>query len=81
MIGEGDYTSRQRKGCIKMKKKQLDMLHGSLWNKIPIFALPIAATAILEQLFNPVFDSCTYKNPSKMLIYSALFEGLFALKM
>ena len=21
-----------------MKKKQLDMLHGSLWNKIPIFA-------------------------------------------
>ena len=52
MAGEGDYTSRQRKGCIKMKKKQLDMLHGFLWNKIPIFALPIAATAILEQLFN-----------------------------
>ena len=28
------------------------MLHGSLWNKIPRFALPIAATAILGQLFN-----------------------------
>ena len=33
-------------------KKQLDMLHGSIWNKIPRFALPVAATAILEQLFN-----------------------------
>ena len=28
------------------------MLHGSIWNKIPRFALPVAATAILEQLFN-----------------------------
>ena len=28
------------------------MLHGSLWDKIPRFALPIAATAILGQLFN-----------------------------
>lgn len=33
-------------------KTQLDMLHGSIWNKIPQFALPVAATAILEQLFN-----------------------------
>ena len=33
-------------------RKQLDMLHGSIWNKIPLFALPVAATAILEQLFN-----------------------------
>lgn len=28
------------------------MLNGSIWNKILIFALPVAATAILEQLFN-----------------------------
>lgn len=28
------------------------MLNGSVWNKIPQFALPVAATAILEQLFN-----------------------------
>ena len=28
------------------------MLHGSIWNKLPLFALPVAATAILEQLFN-----------------------------
>ena len=32
--------------------KQLDILHGSIWNKLPQFALPVAATAILEQLFN-----------------------------
>lgn len=28
------------------------MLHGSIWNKLPQFAFPVAATAILEQLFN-----------------------------
>ena len=33
-------------------QRQLDMLHGPIWNKIPQFALPVAATAILEQLFN-----------------------------
>lgn len=33
-------------------KKQLDMLNGPIWNKLPRFALPVAATAILEQLFN-----------------------------
>ena len=32
----------------------------------------------LARIYIPVFDSCTYKNPSKILIYSALFEGLFA---
>lgn len=35
-----------------VKKKQFDMFNGTLWNKIPLFALPVAATAILEQLFN-----------------------------
>ena len=34
------------------EKQQLDMLHGTIWDKIPRFALPVAATAILEQLFN-----------------------------
>lgn len=28
------------------------MLHGSIWNKIIMYALPVAATGILEQLFN-----------------------------
>ena len=36
----------------KTKKRGLDMLNGPIWNKLPIFALPVAATAILEQLFN-----------------------------
>ena len=35
-----------------MEKRELDMLHGPIWNKIPRFALPVAATAILGQLFN-----------------------------
>lgn len=35
-----------------MQNKQLDMLHGSIWSQLPKFALPVAATAILEQLFN-----------------------------
>ena len=34
------------------KRNQLDMLHGPIWSKILAFALPVAATAILEQLFN-----------------------------
>ena len=32
--------------------KKMDMLNGSIWNKIPMYALPVAATGILEQLFN-----------------------------
>ena len=34
------------------KKRRLDMLRGPIWNKLPQFALPVAATAILEQQFN-----------------------------
>lgn len=33
-------------------KQRMDMLNGSLWDKIMLFAFPVAATAILEQLFN-----------------------------
>ena len=32
--------------------KNADMLNGPLWNKLPLFAIPVAATAMLEQLFN-----------------------------
>ena len=35
-----------------MARQHIDMLNGSIWNKLPRFALPVAATAILEQLFN-----------------------------
>ena len=34
------------------KKRSMDMLHGSIWNKLILYALPVAATGILEQLFN-----------------------------
>ncbi len=37
---------------ITAKKRSLDMLHGTIWDKIPQFAFPVAATAILGQLFN-----------------------------
>ncbi len=37
---------------MKTMTARLDMLHGPIWNKLPRFALPVAATAILEQLFN-----------------------------
>lgn len=31
---------------------KMDMLHGSIWNKLIQYALPVVATGILEQLFN-----------------------------
>lgn len=37
---------------MSKNKKTSDMLNGSLWDKILFFAIPIALTAILEQLFN-----------------------------
>lgn len=36
----------------KRVKKEIDLIHGSLWDKILIFALPLAASSILQQLFN-----------------------------
>lgn len=37
---------------MKRMKPKMDMLNGSIWNKIIQYALPVAATGILEQLFN-----------------------------
>ena len=34
------------------QRDQLDLLHGSLWKTVPLFAMPVAATSILEQLSN-----------------------------
>lgn len=39
---------------IKEKDKQVDMLNGSLLGKLLIFALPLAASSVLQQLFNSV---------------------------
>lgn len=36
----------------KKTKSKMDMLNGSIWNKVIQYALPVAATGILEQLFN-----------------------------
>jgi len=33
-------------------RKDLDMLSGSLWDKIILFAIPLAFTGVLQQLFN-----------------------------
>ena len=41
-----------RRKSFALHAQKLDMLNGSIWNKLPQFALPVAATAILEQLFN-----------------------------
>lgn len=35
-----------------LKNQKMDMIHGSIWNKLIQFAIPVAATGILEQLFN-----------------------------
>lgn len=35
-----------------MAKQKMDMLHGSLWDKLSPLCFPVAATGILEQLFN-----------------------------
>lgn len=36
----------------KIKRREINMLEGSLWDKILIYAFPLAATGILQQLFN-----------------------------
>ena len=35
-----------------MNTRDIDMLHGSLWNKIILFALPLALTGVMQQLLN-----------------------------
>ena len=44
----------RQKGRVRMAERQIgvDMLHGTLWDKILRYALPLAATGICQQLFN-----------------------------
>ncbi len=35
-----------------LRTRELDMLHGTLWDKIIIFALPLALTGVMQQLLN-----------------------------
>ena len=37
---------------MKLNTRDIDMLHGSLWDKIILFALPLALTGVLQQLLN-----------------------------
>lgn len=37
---------------MKQKSKDMDMLHGSIWNKMVMFALPLGLTSMLQQLYN-----------------------------
>lgn len=36
----------------RKSRHAIDMLHGSLWDKIILFALPFMASSVLQQLFN-----------------------------
>lgn len=37
---------------VQTKKRQIDIVNGSIWKGLMQFAIPVAATAILAQLFN-----------------------------
>ena len=37
---------------MRRKNKKIDMLNGSIWDKMVVFALPLAFTGMLQQLFN-----------------------------
>ena len=70
------------------KQKQMDMLNGSLVDKIVLFALPLAASSVLQQLFNAAdlavvgrFASSTAmaavgSNTSLISLLLSLFMGL-----
>ena len=71
-----------------MKNKKIDMLNGPLVGKIVIFALPLALSSILQQLFNSAdlavvgrFDSdkamaAVGSNSSLVNLIVSLFLGL-----
>lgn len=56
-VSERRKTEMEEDKCMEQEgtsKKQMDMLHGKLFRKIIAFALPLAASSILQQLFNSV---------------------------
>lgn len=42
----------RKQTLMAQSNTNIDILHGSLWRNIPLFALPVAITGILEQLSN-----------------------------
>ena len=55
----------------KTNKNTMDMTHGTLWNKILIFALPLAASSILQQLFNSIDTAVVGQFASSHAYYEA----------
>lgn len=54
-VYNGTVRNQQKRAQIlntQTKKMQVDILHGSIWKGLLQFAMPVAATAILGQLFN-----------------------------
>ncbi|MBO5521759.1 MAG: MATE family efflux transporter, partial [Eubacterium sp.] len=45
-------NTQKQKHHLFGNRHNMDMLHGSLADKLLIFALPLAVTGILQQLFN-----------------------------
>lgn len=47
-------VAKSKENEINMTKKmqEMDMLHGSIWNKMVVFALPLGLTSMLQQLYN-----------------------------
>lgn len=75
-----------------MKNKKIDMLNGPLVGKIVIFALPLALSSILQQLFNSAdlavvgrFDSdkamaAVGSNSSLVNLIVSLFLGFLSVQ-
>lgn len=45
----------------------IDMLHGSLWDKVLAFTLPLVATALLQQLYNGA-DLTVFSEHGKFIV-------------
>ena len=55
---------------------QMDMLNGSIFDKILLFALPLAISSILQQLFNSVALAAVGSNSSVISLLINLFVGI-----
>ena len=55
---------------------QMDMLNGSIFDKILLFALPLAISSILQQLFNSVDVAVVGSNSSVISLLINLFVGI-----
>ena len=51
-IEKGKETNTEKNTDYRKKSHEMDMLNGSLALKMLIFAMPLAASSILQQLFN-----------------------------